>query len=95
MFTDSQSTFNLSTRIKEPEEKLNKVDLSCVREAFESGYVSIMCWIFGHYMIADALTKNNPNSIAHLVKVLRTGIYPTHPDRIERSASKGQVLIAK
>ena len=84
MSTDSRSTFNLSISIKEPEECMNKVDLSSLREAYEGGFISLMCWIPDNYMVADSLTKNNPVSTAHLVKVLSSGMYPTHPDRIER-----------
>ena len=70
---DSLSVPNNAKCIKEPEEKLKKVDLASLRETFEEGFVRAHHWIPSRYLIADALTKRNTTTSAHLLQVLSKG----------------------
>ncbi len=76
--TDSRSLFNLASTTKEPTERLNKTDLSAIRESFDDGAIRRINWCPGYYLVADALTKDNRESSSHLLKVLREGMIP-HP----------------
>ncbi len=89
--TDSRSLFNLASTTKEPTERLNKKDLAAIREAFESGLIKGINWCPGYYLVADALTKDNRESSAHLLKVFRQGQYPKHADVMHRASPKEEV----
>ena len=80
MLMDSRALLNLSTSIKEPTEAANKLDLAAMREFFTLQSIRAYGWVPGHYNIADALTKDNRETGALLLKVLREGTYPRHPD---------------
>ena len=67
---DSASLQALSTSIKEPEEKLKKVDLAIIREAFDDGKLQAVHWCTGTKLIADSLTKENPQTAALLIQTL-------------------------
>lgn len=85
---DSRALYDLSTTVHEPAEPLNKVDLSFIRQLFVPTKVGNIAWVPGHYNVSDALTKNNTNSAALLLKVLQEGKYPHHPDRLVRTAEQ-------
>ena len=92
--SDSKSLCSLIPTIKEPEESLNKVDLAALRESYQRRLLKSVSWTPGHYMIADALTKENRVIAEHLRKVLASGTYPIHPStqttsKLEGNASKG------
>ena len=70
----------LFTSIKEPTEAANKLDLAAMREFFTLQSIRAYGWVPGHYNIADALTKDNRETGALLLKVLREGTSPCHPD---------------
>eukprot|EP00171_Calliarthron_tuberculosum_P023568 IDg23568t1 len=89
--SDSRSFFNLATTLREPEERRNKIDLAAIREAYDKGLIHSIRWIPGHYLACDALTKSNHATGALLLKILRKGLYPHHPDSDERIAPKGEV----
>eukprot|EP00171_Calliarthron_tuberculosum_P022319 IDg22319t1 len=88
--TDSRSLFSLATSVKEPEERRNKIDLSAIRESFDNGMLTSVSWTPGHYLVSDALTKDNRLTASLLTQVLRDGIYPHHPDRESRMSPKGE-----
>lgn len=69
---DSSALQALSTSIKEPEERLNKIDLAVIREAFDEGHIQAVNWCPGPKLVADSLTKNNPLTAAILLETLRT-----------------------
>lgn len=85
---DSRALYDLSTTVHEPTEPLNKVDLASIRQLFLPTKISTIAWTPGHYNISDALTKNNLVSAALLLKTLREGRYPHHPDRLTRTAEQ-------
>ncbi len=76
---------------KEPTERFNKTDLSAIRGAFEDGSVRQIHWCPGYYLVADALTKDNRESAAHLLRVFRDGKYPTHAESLHRISPKQEV----
>jgi len=86
---DSKSTFGLITTTKEPEEKLNKVDLAIMRDAYNIGIIDAISWCPGSYHAADPLTKDNRVGAIHLHKILRDGHYPIHPESIARISPNG------
>lgn len=81
LIVDSRSTFKLATSTKEPEEALNKVDISAIRQAFNQNDLQAISWCPGYFLVADALTKDNRTSAALLLKVLREGSYEHHPEK--------------
>ncbi len=80
LVTDSRSTFKLTTSTKEPEEAFNKVDISAIRQAYNTNKLQTISWCPGYYLVADALTKDNRTSASLLLKVLREGKYARHPE---------------
>lgn len=70
---DSTSLQSLSTSIKEPEERLNKVDLAAIREAFDNGELNAVHWCPGPKLLSDALTKDNRATASLLHETLRSG----------------------
>ena len=78
-------------RQKNTEEARNSIDLAAMREAFNHGYLNEIAWSPGYYIVADALTKDNRESAAHLLRVLRDGNYPLHPETKRRISPKGGV----
>ena len=80
MLVDSRALLNLATSIKEPTERANKLDLAAIRELFTLRSIRAFGWIPGHYNAADALTKDNRNTGAKILKHMPEGIYPRHPD---------------
>lgn len=70
---DSTSLLALSTSIKEPEERYNKVDLASIREAYDDGALSAVMWCPGQKLPADALTKANPVTAEFLLVALASG----------------------
>eukprot|EP00171_Calliarthron_tuberculosum_P004588 IDg4588t1 len=86
--TDSRSLFNLATSTKEPSESMNKADLASMRLAFENGTMRACNWTPGYYLAADGLTKDNRESSSLLLKIFREGLYPKHPDNLQRFSPK-------
>lgn len=86
MLMDSRSLLNLSTSIKQPTEAANKLDLALLRESFHLQSICAYGWVPGHYNIADALTKDNRETSALLLKTLREGTYPRHPNTYMHTA---------
>lgn len=84
---DSTSLQSLSTSIKEPEERLNKVDLASIREAFDEGDLTAVHWCPGKQLLADPLTKDNPHTAALLLNALSTG---QHIRPLETKTNLGQ-----
>lgn len=70
---DSTSLQFLSTSIKEPEERLNKVDLAAIREAFDSRELNAVHWCPGPKLLSDALTKYNTRTSSILLTALESG----------------------
>jgi len=89
--TDSASVWNNVTSTKKPTELRNSIDLAAIREAFNHGHLNKVTWQPGYYMISDALTKPNRVTSSHLLRVLRTGYYPFHPEANDRISPKGGV----
>ncbi len=89
--SDSRSVFNLSSTTKEPEERVNKLDLAAMREAHENGELAVISRTPGYYLVADALTKDNRETAALLLRTLRDGLYPLHPEAQHRTSPKGGV----
>ncbi len=77
---DSTSLLSLSTTVKEPEERLNKVDLAAIREAYDDGALHAVHWCPGQKLVADALTKDNRNTAAILLDALDTGTHARPPE---------------
>ena len=90
MTTDSRSFFALAANLKERAEKRLRVDLAAIREEFERGTVSQITWSPGHYLIADALTKDNRDSAQNLMKVIATGMYYPHPSSYPACRQRGR-----
>eukprot|EP00171_Calliarthron_tuberculosum_P023073 IDg23073t1 len=90
LVTDSRSVFALVSTTKEPEEKRNKVDLACMRQAFDTGMLTSVSWSPGHSLVSDALTKDNRFTSSLLLNVLRTGVYPIHADKTTRLWPNGE-----
>ena len=65
----------LPTSIKNPKEKLNKIDLVIIREAFDDGKLHAVHWCPGTILIADTLTKENPSTDELLIQTLSTGYH--------------------
>lgn len=86
LIIDSRCLFNLIGTTRQPEEARNRADLAAIREAVETGLLCTICWITGHYHAVDALTKNKTVTAAHLLKILRTGEYPKHPQLLLRES---------
>ena len=84
---DSTSLPSLSRSIKEPEERLNKVDLASIREAFDEGDLTAVHWCPGKQLLADPLTKDNPHTAALLLIELSTG---QHIRPLETKTNLGQ-----
>ena len=59
--------------MKEPEERLNKVDLAAIREAYDDGELDAVHWCPGQKILSDALTKDNRNTATLLLVALSTG----------------------
>lgn len=70
---DSDALLSLSTSVKEPEERYNKVDLAAIREAYDDGQLSAVLWCPGAKLLADALTKDNKCTADLLLDTLCTG----------------------
>ena len=70
---DSRALQNLATSIKEPIERLNKVDLAVMREAYDQGKLRAVIWSPGQKLLADALTKDNQATAELLKNALTTG----------------------
>jgi len=87
--TDSNIVWNNVTSTKKPSEVRNSIDLAAMREAFNYGYLGKITWSPGYYMVSDALTKDNRESASHLMRVLRSGHYPIHPEAKDRLSPKG------
>eukprot|EP00171_Calliarthron_tuberculosum_P003964 IDg3964t1 len=81
---DSRSISNLIFTTKEPAEALNRVDIAAMREAFSKGALQAISWCSGHYLVADTMTKDNKTSAALLLKALREGIDPSHPELLRK-----------
>lgn len=77
-----------STTHHEPLEPMNKIDLSAIRELYNSRQIRAISWSPGYYNVADAMTKKNLTTAALLQKTLREGTYPLHPDRLIRTAEQ-------
>lgn len=77
---DSSSLASLSTSIKEPEEKLNKVDLAAIREAYDDGDLDAVHWCPGQKLLADALTKDNRVTAELLLAALSSGMHERPQD---------------
>lgn len=90
--TDSNIVWCNVSSTKKPTEVRNAIDLAAMREAFNFGYMGKISWWPGHYMVSDALTKDNRNSASHLLRVLRTGYYPVHPEAKDRMSPKGGMV---
>ena len=70
---DSSSLQTLSTSVKEPEEKLNKVGLASIREAYDDGELAAVHWCPGPKLLPDAFTKDNPATAKLLLHALSSG----------------------
>lgn len=86
MFVDSRALVNLATSIREPAEMANKIDLAFLRERFNPRDIRTFGWVPGYYNIADGMTKDNRTSAALLLRALREGIHPNHPDSTSQHA---------
>lgn len=88
MVIDSRALVNLATSIREPTEAANKVDLAFIRENFKPLTIRTIAWTPGYHNIADGLTKDNRTSASLLLRALRTGIHPHHPDMMMKHAER-------
>lgn len=93
LVVDSRSTFKLASSTKEPAESFNKVDLATIREVYTPKLLKTVSWCPGYYLVADALTKDNRTSSEHLLKTLREGIYPHHPNMQRLDSNRGYISI--
>lgn len=57
--TDSRSLKELATSFQEPEELINEVYLSVIREAFDNSNLDAVHWSPGPTLLADYITKDN------------------------------------
>lgn len=78
---DSSALQSLSTSVKEPEERYNKVDLAAIREAYDDGLLNAVYWCPGTKLLADALTKDNRATGSLLLQALITGTHE-RPDEM-------------
>lgn len=92
---DSRALYDLGTTVHEPTEPLNKLCQSstlsrpCSYQTIATPKkVGTMSWSPRHYNVGDPLTKNNIVTAALLLKVLREGRYPHHPDSLFRTAEQ-------
>ena len=72
---DSRSLQALASSVKEPVERLNKVDLAVIRESFDSGVLGAIVWCPGRELLADALTKDNTATARMLNDAISSGIH--------------------
>lgn len=75
LIVDSATLQLLSSSIKEPEERLNKVYLSSIRESFDGLELNAVHWFSGPKVLSDALTKDSTRSSSFLLKALASGKY--------------------
>lgn len=85
---DSTALQSLSTSIKEPEERLKKVDLAAIREAFDNGTLNAVHWCPGPKLLSDALTKDNRTTASLLHAALTSG---EHERPAEMKSKFGQL----
>eukprot|EP00171_Calliarthron_tuberculosum_P018277 IDg18277t1 len=90
--SDSRSVFSLVTSTKQPTEALNRIDIAAMREAFSNCSLRAVNWCPGYYLVADALTKDNRTTACLLLKVLRDGNYPTHPETLRKISPMAMLL---
>ena len=91
LVSDSRSVYSLTSSTKEPEERINKVDLVAMHDAFEDGSLHKIIWCPGYYNVSDALTKDNRESSSLLLKTHRQERYPHHPELLVRTTPKESV----
>ena len=72
---DSSSLASLATSIKEPEERLNKVDLAAIREAYDDGDLNAVNWCPGKKLLSDALIKDSRVTAELLLAALSTDMH--------------------
>lgn len=77
---------SLSTTIREPEERRNKIDLAAIREAYDICELNSVRWCPGPKLLADPLTKDNRKTAALLLHALSTG---THVRPFEMTVNLG------
>lgn len=88
---ESRVLYDLDAIFHEPTESLNQFDLVVIRKLHTPRIVGTMFCSPGHYSVRDPLTKDNIVTAALLLKVLREGRYPHHPDRLFRTAEKSLI----
>ena len=56
---DSKSLLDSLSTSHDPKYRRLKIDVAALREVFNNGELSAVCWVPGKAQLADALTKNN------------------------------------
>ena len=72
---DFYSLASLATSIKEPNERLKKVDLAAIRKAYEDGDLNSENWCNGQKLLVDALSKDSRVTAELLLAALSTAMH--------------------
>jgi Reverse transcriptase (RNA-dependent DNA polymerase) len=63
IYIDSKSLYDCLVRLGSTNEKRLMIDVMCLRQSYERREISQVVWINRKYNIADAMTKDKPNSV--------------------------------